>query len=200
MIDDLDRSLEVLLTHELPPALVQQVTITFLAPDSQFPPTSVPLPAIDLFLYDVRDNHELRSAEWTTIRQPDGRILKAPPSARVDCAYLITAWTSSSSTTPAFDEHHVLGEVMQVLLRHRTLPTPVLQGVLADQEVPPPTTSLQPGSLRSLSEFWQLLGGKPKATLNFTVTISVPVGAPRPVGPPATDARLTLAASSDNSR
>ncbi|HZA23826.1 MAG TPA: hypothetical protein VFA32_14705, partial [Dehalococcoidia bacterium] len=54
MIDDLDRSLEVLLRRELPQDLAGQVTISFATPDDQFPPSSVSLPAIDLFLYDIR--------------------------------------------------------------------------------------------------------------------------------------------------
>jgi len=59
MIDDLDKTLEELLTRELPPQWFKEesstkVTISFATPDDQFPPTSVTLPAIDLFLYDVR--------------------------------------------------------------------------------------------------------------------------------------------------
>ena len=44
MIHDLDRTLEVLLTRELPTELANQVTISFTTPDDQFPPTSVTLP------------------------------------------------------------------------------------------------------------------------------------------------------------
>ncbi|HAA02882.1 MAG TPA: DUF4255 domain-containing protein, partial [Syntrophobacteraceae bacterium] len=55
MIDDLDRTLELLLKQDLPPTLVKQLTISFAVPDDQFPPQSVTLPAIDLFLYDVRE-------------------------------------------------------------------------------------------------------------------------------------------------
>ena len=81
-----------------------------------------------------------------------------------------TAWPSASSTTPAQDEHHLLSEVMQVLLRHSAIPDPVLQGSLAGQEPPLPAITLLPGQLQSIGEFWQALGGKPKAALNYTVT------------------------------
>lgn len=64
---------------------------------------------------------------------------------------------------------------MQILLRHRTLPEEVLVGTMASQELPLPTATLQANQLQSFSEFWQALGGKPKAALNYTVTISVPV-------------------------
>ena len=60
-----------------------------------------------------------------------------------------------------------------VLLRYPTLPGEVLQGQFRNQELPLPTAVLQPGHLQSLGEFWQALGGKPKAALNYTVTIAV---------------------------
>jgi uncharacterized protein DUF4255 len=79
MIDDLDRTLEELLRRELPPDLVTQVTISFVTPDDQFPPSSVSLPAIDLFLYDLRENRELRTNEWQLERgtkPPPGNALR----------------------------------------------------------------------------------------------------------------------------
>ena len=173
MIDDLDKTLNELLKRELPPNIVQQVTISFATPDDQFPPSSVTLPAVDLFLYDVRENRELRSNEWQVERRSDGTAVKTRPAARVDCSYLITAWPDKASTTPAQDEHLLLSEVMKALLRHSTLPAAVLQGSLQGQEPPLPTSVLQPGLLQSLGEFWQALGGKPKAALNYTVTIAV---------------------------
>ena len=183
MINDLDRTMEELLMRELPPELVSpeattRVTISFATPDDQFPPTSVTLPAIDLFLYDVRENRELRTNEWIVERQNDGTTTKKRPPVKVECSYLITAWASDTSTNPAMDEHRLLGEVMMVLLRHSTLPHAVLQGQLKDQHPPLQAVTLQPGRLQSLGEFWQALGGKPKAALNYTVTIGAEVHKP----------------------
>lgn len=182
MINDLDRTLEELLERELPSELVDQVTISFATPDDQFPPSSVTLPAIDLFLYDVRENRELRSNEWVVERNGDGTASRKRAPVRVECSYLITAWASESSTTPAQDEHRLLGEVMQVLLRYSTIPDPVLQGNLAGQEPPLPAITLQPGHLQSMGEFWQALGGKPKAALNYTVTIGLDIHKPIEAG------------------
>jgi hypothetical protein len=173
MIDDLDRTVQELLTRELSPTLVEQVDISFAAPDSEFPPSSVTLPAVDLFLYDVRENMELRDTQWILDRKNDGTATRTRSPVRVDCSYLITAWSSESSTTRALDEHRLLSEVMKVLLRHPTLPEVLLQGTLKGQEPPLPATTLQPGRLQSVGEFWQALGGKPKAALNYTVTIGV---------------------------
>ena len=99
----------------------------------------------------------------------------------MDFSYLVTAWPSESVPDPAEDEHHLLGEVMRVLLRYQTIPADVLQGILVGQQLPLPVGSLQPGRLQSLGEFWQALGGKPKAALNYQVTLAVDVTAPQEV-------------------
>jgi Pvc16 N-terminal domain len=182
VINDLDETLAALLQQSLPERLAKQIQISFAAPDDQFPPQSVTLPAVDLFLYDVRENLELRSNEYYIDRNSDGTAIKTWAPVRVDFSYLITAWPSHSVADAAEDEHRLLGEVMRVLLRHRTIPGEVLQGELIDQPMSLPVTSLQPGRLQSVGEFWQALGGKPKATLNYTVTLAVDVVAPEKVG------------------
>lgn len=180
MIDDLDESLKALLGRELPAAISGQVSVSFAAPDDEFH-SSVKLPAVDLFLYDIRENLELRSNDEFVQRQADGTAVRTRAPVRVDASYLITAWPGSTEKDRPEDEHHLLGEVMQALLRFRTLPRAVLKGSLADQELPLPVSTLQPGRLQSLGEFWQALGGKPKAALNYTVTFSVDVAKPETV-------------------
>jgi hypothetical protein len=44
--------------------------------------------------------------------------------------------------------------------------------------------------LQSVSEFWQALGGKPKAALNYTVTIGVIVDKPHDTELPVSDRSL----------
>jgi hypothetical protein len=82
---------------------------------------------------------------------------------------------------PSEDEHHLLGEVMRVLVRFKLIPGSLLQGELAEQEPALPMISLQPGRLQSLGEFWQALGGKPKVALNLQVTLSISVADPEKV-------------------
>lgn len=177
MLDDLDRTLKTLLERELPPSLSSQVEISFAAPDSEFRNKVTP-PAIGLFLYDIRENLELRSSEWSLERTSDGRGMRKRPPARVDCSYLITAWPSAQSDpkTEPQTEHMLLGQVMKVLLRYPKLPATVLEGSLKDREPPIRALGLRPSLLNSLGEFWQAIGGKPKAALNYTLTIAVPVG------------------------
>jgi hypothetical protein len=191
VINALDETIEALLRRDLPSALAEQVQISFATPDDQFPPQSVTLPAIDLFLYDVRENLELRSNEVYIERRGDGTATRTRAPIRVDFSYLVTAWPSASVPDPAEDEHRLLGEAMRVLLRYRTIPADVLQGELTGQELPLPVSSLQPGRLQSLGEFWQALGGKPKAALNYQVTLSVEVAKPETV-PLVTDKAIKI--------
>jgi hypothetical protein len=178
MLDDLDRTLQELLKHELASSRVDPVTISFATPDREFPPSSLVLPAIDLFLYDVRENAELRSPEWRTERRLDGTAVRQRAPVRVDCSYLITAWSSETSATRAIEEHKLLSQTMRALLRYPVIPEVLLQGDLRRQEHPPPTSTLQSGRLQSPIELWQALGGKPKASLSYTVTIGLQVDRP----------------------
>ena len=173
MIDDLDKTLEILIQGDLSSIFGEQITISFATPDGDFPPSSVKLPAIDLFLYDIRENRDLRNNEWYIDRHHTGSATKTRSPIRVDCSYLVTAWPSENVHHPAQDEHRLLGEVMRVLLRYRKIPDSLLQASLLGQETSLPTMTLQQGHLQSLGEFWQALGGKPKAALNYTVTIGV---------------------------
>jgi hypothetical protein len=112
----------------------------------------------------------------------DGTATRTAAPVRIDASYLITAWPSQSVADPSEDEHRLLGEVIRALLRYRTIPGEVLQGSLMDQDLPLPVSTLQPGRLQSLGEFWQALGGKPKAALNYTVTLAVDAVRPEVVG------------------
>ncbi|NEQ63086.1 MAG: DUF4255 domain-containing protein [Moorea sp. SIO4A1] len=187
MIHDLDRTLEELLKGELPPELISSVTISFATPDKDF---SVK-PAINLFLYDVRENVELRNTTWSTERS-NGRATKRRNPVRVDCSYLITAWSAltGNGQRPEQEEHQWLGEVMKVLLRHRIIPAAVLQGSLRGMEPPIRTVSLSQSNLQSLGEFWQAMGGKPRPALNYTLTMAVEVDDPVEAGTLVTDIRI----------
>ena len=62
---------------------------------------------------------------------------------------------------------------MRIILSYPRFPSELLQGELTQQDLPLPVTALQSGSLQSVGELWQALGGKPKASLHWTITVSV---------------------------
>ena len=63
MIHHLDDTLVNLLKREL--SYLDEANIRFETPDSDFKPSSI---AVNLFLYDVRENLDLRSNEVRTVR------------------------------------------------------------------------------------------------------------------------------------
>jgi hypothetical protein len=183
VLADLDATLEALFKRELPAAIVAGTAISFEAPDSGFTTSGVALPAIDLFLYDVRENAALRSNRWALETPANGSPVRHPPATRVDCSYLVTAWASGQGPSPAQDEHRLLAEVLKVLVRTPLVPGDLLVGELAGQEPPLPIVRLAPEPLQNPAELWQALGGKPKAALSLTVTAGVSSGAPQEAGP-----------------
>lgn len=175
MLDDLDSSLKQLLIHELSDLQRSAETSLTICFDSPTEGTIRQRPAINFFLYDVRENLDLRNTEWTIQHRTDGTAVKQRPPARIDCSYLITTWVSSDDPQ---QEHHLLGMVMKLLLRYRTLPPAVLQGSLRGLEPLPIVVAMRSGYLQSLSETWQALGGLSKASLNCTITIAVSMEEP----------------------
>ena len=71
MINDLDESIKQLLIEK--GALNStEVNISFEAPSRDWANTQSK-PAINIYLYDIHENHELRSYEWTVERNNDSK-------------------------------------------------------------------------------------------------------------------------------
>jgi hypothetical protein len=187
MFQDLDSTISTLLMTQLPPDLAEQVSVSFVTPDDQFPPTGVTPPVVDFFMYDVTENRDLRLTAPTTERQPDGRVLSYPAPVRIDCSYLVTAWPKNGVPNPDQDEHRILGEVLRVLLRFREIPEQVLQGSMTSTRYPIRTVVAPESEPRGRGEFWQALHGKPRAALCYVVTLAMDVRDPDDVGRIASD-------------
>ncbi len=178
MLHDLDQTLRALLESELPADLRAQTSITFATPDNQFPPSSVTLPAINLFLYDVVENRELRESTRGWVPAGDARFVRHFEPIFVSCHYLVTAWARDEAPNPEQDEHRILGAALLALCRHRVLPTSVLRGSISSNEHVIRARPLEPGRLGSPGEFWQALGGKPRPFFNYEVSVSTELFAP----------------------
>ena len=79
-----------------------------------------------------------------------------------------------------------------MLLRYRVIPANYLAGELAGQEPPLPARIIAEAHLQSLGELWQAMGGRPKTTLHYAVTISVSALAPADAGPAVKDRVLNF--------
>lgn len=94
MFNDLDQTLKQFLIQKVPldPA---EVNINFEAPDREWA-ASQSKPTVNLYLYDLRENHELRSYEWNVERSHGTATRKKAPT-RLDLSYLITVWNERYS-------------------------------------------------------------------------------------------------------
>jgi uncharacterized protein DUF4255/carboxypeptidase family protein len=170
MIRDLSETLKAILQDPSVPPELAAADIVFDRPTDPFNPGKT---TIDLFLYDVRENTELRSNERIVERR-DHQAIVHPAPMRLACSYLATAWPFGG-TELALQEHRLLAQVLRALGQFPTIPTQYLQGTLIGQDPPLPMVALHPDALKNLSEFWTSVGNKMRPSLTVTVTISVPV-------------------------
>jgi hypothetical protein len=167
VIKDLDESIKQLLIEKGALNLTE-VNISFEAPDRDWA-ASQSKPAINIYLYDIHENHELRSYEWTVERNNNRTATRKKTPLRVAFSYLITVWTKDIG-----DEHSLLGHIMAVLCRHHCLPEEILQGGLKGLEYPVHASTAQPdGLVKNPADFWSALDNQLKPYIDYVVTLPV---------------------------
>jgi Pvc16 N-terminal domain len=174
MIQDLDDTIKQLLIEKVP-INVATIDITFEMPTKEWA-AGVSRPTINIFLYDIRENHELRSNEQYLARSGSTGTETRTPT-RIDLTYLISAWTTDVS-----DEHRLLGGLLTTLLRHPVLPAEVLKGSMSSQAYPLRAWVAQPERTPNVWDFWGGLDGRLKAGISYVVTLGVTPFEPETVG------------------
>ena len=182
MLHLLDESLEAYL-RAVVPLSPRAVDIVFDAPDGDWA-AGVSRPTVNLYLWDVRPNMIERHWGAELIAQADGTRVRRDPLPRVDCRYLVTAWT-----TEVRDEHSLLGSVLSALLLNPVIQPEHLRGPFATVR-PLPTVLLRSGDGSENSDFWSALGGQLKPGLDITVTATVDAAAVVEAGPPVADIEI----------
>jgi hypothetical protein len=177
MLHLLDESLEAFLRAAVPLAQ-RDVDVVFEAPDGDWAAGLSARPTVNLYLWDVRPNLSEREFGEELISREDGRRFRRDPLPRVDCRYLVTAWT-----TEVGNEHKVLGDVLAVLLLHPVIPAEYLRGPFATVR-PLPGIRLRSGDGTDNSDFWSALGGQLKPGLDLVVTATVDATMSVLAGPP----------------
>jgi hypothetical protein len=176
MIRDLSETLRAMLDD---PSLAARfpdlanAQISFDRPSEQFNPSQT---TVNLFLYDVRENVELRSNEPVYERR-NGEVVIHRPPLRVACSYLVTAWPVGG-TELSLQEHRLLSQALVVLSGHATIPAKFLKGALVGQEPPLPFVTTQADGLKNPAEFWSALGNKLRPSLAVTATVALEVFEP----------------------
>lgn len=165
MISDLDETIKKLLITK-GPFEPSQVDIKFEAPDREWS-ASISKPTVNIYLYDIRENHELRGTEWIIAKNTNGNATRKKNPSRVDVSYLITVWANDVG-----DEHRLLWQVMATLFRFPEIPDDIISGDLIGHLYPIKATTAQPdGLFNNPSDFWAALDNKIKASINYVITL-----------------------------
>jgi Pvc16 N-terminal domain len=178
MIDDLDESLRTIVqAYGLNGS---GVDLAFDAPTTDWAAKRSG-PAVNLYLYDIREDLERRNVAYEKVIDENGRTTgRRPPPRRFALSYLITAWTQRPE-----DEHRLLSRLLLCFLRMEALPNEMLQGDLKEQPFPILVEiGLPPPDDRSISELWTALGGELKPSLDLVVTVPFDTGREQEAGPP----------------
>lgn len=188
MIRDLDETLKAILDDPAAPIELRNAEVSFETPDKNFAPA---LAMVDLFLYEVKENRELRDPVPIT-EKLGGVFIRRLPPLRVDCTYIVTTWSSQVGATKVAEEHRLLSQALLWLSRFPTVPATFLQGSLATQPFPPPTMVAQMDPNKNAGEFWSALGTPPRPAFYLVVTIAMDLGIQIPEGPPVVTKEIQL--------
>jgi hypothetical protein len=166
MLDALDESIKAVL-RELGGLDADEVDVAFDAPDREWA-ARVSKPTVNCYLYDIRENLDLRGNEWSVERQSNGRtVAKKHAPRRFDLSYVCTAWTADVE-----DEHRLIWRVLATMIRCPEIPRHLLRGPLGDLAWPVITEVAQPdGLLRDPADVWSALDNRIRPSINVVVTL-----------------------------
>jgi len=161
MIELFDETLRELVKREVLNG--SQVEIAFDAPTREWAARRN-APAVNLYLYDIRDDLSRREVQYEEVRDEEGRVVdRRPPAHRFRLSYLVTAWTQRPE-----DEHRLLSACHGTFLRHGAIAPRDLAGALAEQACPVElSVALPPSQDRSIADVWSALGGGLKPSIDL---------------------------------
>jgi hypothetical protein len=167
MINELDEALRSLLKAEV--LNDTEVEILFDAPTRDWAARRN-TPAVDLYLYDIREDTKRRSAGVIERRDERGLVVERQALPRYfKLAYLITAWTQRPE-----DEHRLLSAMLACFMRFDTLPDTTLTPLLVELGLPIGIQiAYPPPEDRQVHDVWSSLGGDLKPSLDLVLTMAL---------------------------
>ena len=166
MLADLDETLRGILKSELERHGFDGIEIAFDAPTREWS-GQLSAPAVNLFLYDMRESDDDRQSGPTRRRDGDEWV-EGPPPLVMEVSYAITAWAQAVE-----DEHRMLSQVLSVLYAYRILPEEVLNGRLRNGSQSMQIKTKVGQAKGDKADFWTAVGGQYKASLDFVVRLTV---------------------------
>jgi hypothetical protein len=188
MFQDLDLTLRKILDDATVPPSMAGIDVSFRTPDKAF---SFNQATVNLFLYGVHENRVLRDPV-PILEQVAGVFVRRKPPLRVDCDYLVTAWSKKQDALGVEEEHQVLAKALAKLSHFPLIPPSYLQNSLVGQPFPVQMWAAQPDDDKSLGEFWSALGVPPRPSFHLLVTIALDVQVVTPEGPPVVTKEVVL--------
>jgi hypothetical protein len=180
VIHEVDSALRALIERD---AGIRDVEVVFDAPTRDWAGRRTG-PTIDIYLYDIRE--DLRRRERGVLNEyneDQTRIIgRHLPPRHFKLSYLVTAWTQRPE-----DEHRLLSALLTTFLRFEALPAELIDGPLAELNLPVPlTVGLPPPEDRGFADVWSALGGELKPSIDVVVSAPINTGQQFEVGPPVT--------------
>src|SRR5215211_4839385 len=172
MLADLDETLRGMLKGELERHGFEGIEIAFDAPTREWS-GQLSAPAVNLFLYDMRESDEERPSGWTKQRIGD-EFVEGPPPMVMEVSYAITAWAQAVE-----DEHRLLSQVLAVLNAYPHLPEDALNGRLRNGSQSMSIKTKVGQAKGDKADFWTAVGGQYKVSLDYVVRLTVESGVRR---------------------
>ena len=174
MISHIDATIENVLRDELPES---EYEISFDIPNKEWVnKISGTKPVINIYLYDVHENLQLRSNEWDIKKNTDGTYRKTPPDIRLDLYYVITVW-SPATTDAVLEEHHIMSLIYAKLFEFSKIPrkyfTTELKRISPAPEIPISVASKDSFKEQGIGQFWSTLEQNWKPAVYLTVTAPI---------------------------
>lgn len=176
MIHDLDETLKQILIKR-GKLNSGDIDIAFDQPTGEWT-ASLSRPTINLYLYDIRENLELRNPSFRNQHQENGkaRVVFAP--RRIDISYLITVWARNPE-----DEHQLLWRVLHTLARITRISPEEGTGMVRDQPLEMPVkVALPSDAVRNMPDLWGVMENQLKPSINLQITVALddkePIEAP----------------------
>lgn len=208
MIDLFDNLLRQVLIDQVG-ELTDESQVRFQPPDADWRTyvanltvSGNPANALNLYLADLRENRKLRSNE--RVRSVEGGVVSEEPApARLDCHYLVSAWspaTVSPTVEPTLDEHALLYQAVAVLMRQAPFnPSRVYPAGSAalgawpapfrDYELPAVVAPVE--GFNKLAEFWSGMGAGALWKPALYLIVTLPVALLTEVTGPMVTTRIT---------
>jgi hypothetical protein len=181
MLTEIDKALSTLLSTQT--YSNERIRVDLEAPTKDWAARRTG-PVLNLFLNDIREDTQRRTADIIEVKDEKGIIVARRPAERTFLfSYALSAWTSRPE-----DDHALLGAALTNLLQREYLPEDICEGTLAELAQRGRPALVRVGGVlyseRLVTELWTAIGGEFRPVIAVTVSTVIPAGLPTPAGPP----------------